>query len=82
MLCVIYKGTRKVDSYLYITEKDDFSKVPDALLNMLGELEHVMALDLACRDKLAYADLHEVKRLLGEQGYYLQMPPGEGYPDL
>jgi len=82
MQCVIYKGVRKVDSYLYVTDKDEFSQVPDALLEILGELEHIMELDLASRDKLAYADIEEVKRLLSEQGFFLQLPPGEGYPDL
>jgi len=82
MQCVIYKGNRKQDSYLYVTCKDDFSKVPDGLLDMLGALEHIMELDLSSRDKLAYADIDEVKRMLEEQGFFLQMPPGEGYPDL
>ena len=82
MQCVIYKGMRKNDTYLYIPEKDDFSAVPGSLLEMLGQLEHIMELDLASRDELAYADIKEVKRLLSEQGFFLQMPPGEGYPDL
>jgi len=82
MQCVIYKGASKLGSYLYVKAKDDFAEVPEALLAMLGELELVMHLDLASRDKLGYADIEEVSQQLGEQGYFLQMPPGEGYPDL
>lgn len=82
MHCVIYKGNRKADSYLYIKNKDDFSEVPTALLDMLGTLEFIMDLDLASRGKLAYVDIAEVCRLLDEQGFFLQLPPGEGYPDL
>lgn len=82
MQCVIYKGQRKPDCYLYIRQADELSDVPASLLEMLGELELVMHLDLARRDKLAYADIEEVRRLLDEQGFFLQMPPGEGYPDL
>ena len=82
MRCAVYKSERKPDSYLYVTSKDEFTDVPDALMNMLGELQFIMNLDLASRDKLGYADIAEVTRLLGEQGFYLQMPPGEGYPDL
>lgn len=82
MQCVIYKGAKKTDCYLYVMKKDDFSEVPESLLTMLGELAFVMNLDLAGRNKLGYADITEVRRLLDEQGFFLQMPPGEGYPDL
>ncbi len=82
MHCVIYKGNRKTDCYLYVQKKDDFTEVPASLLSMLGELEFIMNLDLAGRNKLGYADIEEVRRLLDEQGFFLQMPPGEGYPDL
>jgi len=82
MRCVVYKSERKPDCYLYVTTKDEFTEVPEALLNMMGELQFIMNLDLASRDKLGYADIAEVTRLLGEQGFFLQMPPGEGYPDL
>ena len=82
MQCVIYKGRRKPDCYLYVRKKDEFDQVPESLLEMLGELEFIMDLDLASRDKLAYVDISEVIRLVSEQGFFLQMPPGEGYPDL
>lgn len=82
MHCVIYKGSRKIDTYLYVKTKDDFSEVPEPLLTMLGELEFIMYLNLASRDKLGYANIEEVRELLEQQGFFLQMPPGEGYPDL
>lgn len=82
MQCVVYKGKKKIDCYLYVKQKDEFSDVPESLMEMLGELEYIMDLDLAGRNKLGYADIEEVRRLLDEQGFFLQMPPGEGYPDL
>lgn len=75
MKCVIYKGSRKPDTYLYIERDDDFARVPEALLNMLGSLERVMSLELTPERSLAQADPEQVRRLLREQGYYLQMPP-------
>ena len=75
MHCAIYKGRRKPEAYLYIEHADDFSRVPEALLGMFGELELVMELDLGSRERLVYADIEEVKRLLIEQGYFLQLPP-------
>jgi len=82
MNCVIYKGDKKTDCYLYVKKEDDFSDVPESLLAMLGELEFIMVLDLTSRDKLGFADIQEVRHLLDEQAFFLQMPPGEGYPDL
>lgn len=75
MKCVIYKGDRKQDTYLYIEREGDFSRVPEALLKMLGMLERVMALELTPSRTLVQADPEQVRRQLKEQGYYLQMPP-------
>ena len=44
---------------------------------MLGTLELVLTLELDARRTLAQADPHEVRRQLLEQGYYLQLPPGD-----
>lgn len=75
MKCVIYKGRRRADTYLYIEREDDFARVPEALLGMLGRMERVMELELAPGRTLAQADPEQVRRRLREQGYYLQMPP-------
>lgn len=75
MKCVIYKGSRKQDTYLYIEREDDFERVPESLLKMLGGLQRVLALELTSERTLAQADPEQVRRLLREQGYYLQMPP-------
>lgn len=75
MHCAIYKGPKKIDHYLYIQREDDFSRVPEALLNMLGKLELVMTLELGPGRTLAQVDIHQVKIALKEQGYYFQMPP-------
>jgi uncharacterized protein YcgL (UPF0745 family) len=42
---------------------------------MLGGLELVLTLELDTQRTLAQADVHEVRRQLLEQGYYLQLPP-------
>ena len=75
MHCAIYKGDRKVDTYLYIEREDDFSRVPDSLLQLLGELELVMTLELHPERTLARADPDQVREHLRSQGFYLQMPP-------
>lgn len=77
MRCVIYKGERKRDTYLYVEREDDFARVPPALLAMLGTLQRVMSLELVEGRSLAQADAEQVRQSLKQQGYYLQMPPGE-----
>ncbi len=75
MHCAIYKGPKKIDHYLYVERENDFSRVPEVLLDMLGTLEFVMALELSPERTLAQVDVHQVKIALREQGYYFQMPP-------
>jgi uncharacterized protein YcgL (UPF0745 family) len=77
MFCAIYKSTRKQDTYLYLADKDRFSQVPEALLQMLGEPVHVMDLELSPSLKLAQDNVLEVMRSLREQGWFLQLPRQE-----
>lgn len=75
MHCAIYKSNKKADTYLYIEREDDFSRVPDSLLRLLGNMELVIALDLTPDRQLAQADAGDVRKQLHETGYYLQLPP-------
>ena len=77
MQCEIYKSARKQDTYLYVTAKDDFSRVPDALMKMIGQPIHVMELELHPDRKLAREDTGEVLRNLQQRGWHLQMPRQE-----
>ena len=76
VLCVIYRGAKKADSYLYVERESDFGAVPRALLDMLGPLTWVMSLELHPQRKLAQVDILQVIQSLQQQGYYLQLPPG------
>tara|TARA_R110000737_G_scaffold1598_10_gene4775 strand:- start:25831 stop:26130 length:300 start_codon:yes stop_codon:yes gene_type:complete len=77
MLCSVYKSSKKVQTYLYINKRDDFSDVPEALMKMFGKPVMVTVLNLAAKVKLGFADLDKVKASLAEQGYYLQLTPQE-----
>ncbi|AUI85670.1 hypothetical protein BS333_04365 [Vibrio azureus] len=74
MLCSIYKSTRKEGTYLYIPKKDDFSQVPDALMQMFGKPLPVMTIKLDGRT-LAQVDVEKVKTSLINDGFFLQVPP-------
>jgi len=75
MLCVIYKSAKKAQTYLFVKTRDDFSSVPEALMTMFGTPILVTLINLATKEKLAFANLDKVKTSLNEQGYYLQLPP-------
>ena len=74
MFCAIYKSPKKYDTYLYVAAKDDFNRIPESLLKLLGQPVHVMDLELSLERKLAQEDVVEVIRNLEERGWHLQMP--------
>ncbi len=75
MICAVYKSRCKVDSYLFIEKRNEFERVPEALMEMFGEPELVMILPLMKRDHLGFADIKKVRSELAKKGYYLQLPP-------
>ena len=77
MITWVYKGARRANTYLYIDRKDDFSQLPSSITKLMGELEFVLEIDLSARQRLALADIAEVRTKLQEQGFYIQLPPGE-----
>ena len=75
MLCVIYRSSKRDQTYLYVEKKDDFSRVPEDLMKSFGPPQLAMVLSLEGREKLASADIEKVKEALKEEGFYLQVPP-------
>jgi uncharacterized protein YcgL (UPF0745 family) len=74
MLCAIYKSSKKEGAYLYVPKKDDFSQVPDALMQMFGKPTMVMVIKLDGRE-LAQVDVEKVKESMSNEGFFLQLPP-------
>lgn len=74
MLCAIYRSKKKPGSYLYIAKRDDFSSVPNGLLEHFGKPELVMMFNLLGEKTLHQADKREVLDSINQQGFYLQMP--------
>lgn len=68
------KARKKEGTYLYIPKKDDFSQVPDTLMQMFGKPIPVMTIKLDGR-KLAQVDIEKVKASLQNDGFFLQVPP-------
>ena len=75
MQSYIYKSNKKAELYLYLLNRDDFSVLPEALLQSLGALEFVMSLELSPERKLAREDVTKVMQSLQNKGFFVQMPP-------
>ncbi len=73
MFCHIYRSSRKVDTYLYLVDKDDFSVLPEDLLKVFGDPEFSFSFELSKDRKLAMEDVGEVLNNLESQGYHLQL---------
>jgi uncharacterized protein YcgL (UPF0745 family) len=74
MLVSIYKSIRKEGAYLYIPKRDDFSGVPEQLLQTFGKPVFVMMVNLQGRE-LAQVDIDKVRESIEQQGFFLQVPP-------
>ena len=77
MNCYIYRSNKQKGMYLYLKDKDDFSKVPASLLTLLGDMDFTFEFDLSKSRKLVRAEASEVLRIMTENGYFLQMPPSK-----
>ncbi len=75
MLAAVYKSLKKDETYLFVKQRDDFSEVPEALLQTFGAPQFVMLIDLAKRRSLGGADLAKVMQELQQRSFYLQLPP-------
>lgn len=75
MLCAVYKSSRKDETYLYVPGRDDFSKVPKALLQTFGLPIFLMIMPLKEGRKLARLEVAKLRNELNTKGYYLQLPP-------
>tara|TARA_B100000674_G_C37750432_1_gene873135 strand:- start:364 stop:627 length:264 start_codon:yes stop_codon:yes gene_type:complete len=75
MECWIYRSSKKEGLYLYLGERDNFSKIPKKLQKIFGKLNLVMNIDLSAHNRLAQADIEMVKKSIKSQGFFLQFPP-------
>jgi uncharacterized protein YcgL (UPF0745 family) len=75
MQCYIYKSLKKEELYLYLSQKDDFSALPQGLFDSLGPIAFVMELQLTPTRKLARENVEKVIANLQTQGFHIQLPP-------
>ena len=75
LICDIFKGSKKEETYLYVSRNEGVALVPLELLERLGELELITTIMLDRTRKLARADACRVMSDIHEKGFYLQLPP-------
>ncbi|RVU82746.1 YcgL domain-containing protein [Leucothrix sargassi] len=75
--CHVYRSKHKNGMYIYLTEKDDFDSIPEALRKRVGLLEFSFSFTLTEARKLVRYDTKSVIKQLQETGFFLQMPPPE-----
>ena len=75
MITYVFRSPRKEEMYLYLLDKEGFTKLDEALQKTFGQAEFVMMINLAKRDKLARVDINKVRDELTNKGYIV---PGLG----
>ncbi|GAB3023580.1 MULTISPECIES: YcgL domain-containing protein [Oleiagrimonas] len=77
MHCHVYASRRKTETYLWLRDPEQLEHLPEALQTLLGELRFVLEVELDAARKLPHQDTEQVLCNLREQGWHLQLPPGE-----
>ena len=82
MHCSVFKSPRREYLYLYLKQGMPFDEIPESLAKVFGEPQFVIDLELSPDRQLAREDVVQVMKNLDEQGFHLQMPPGEDEGEL
>ena len=82
MNCSVFRSPRKDYCYIYLAHDHRLEDLPGQLLAAFGTPEFVIDLELSTERRLASEDVTEVMRNLRQQGYHLQLPPGDQQGDL
>lgn len=72
-----YKSPKKAELFLFVPQENGLDKLPDELLVMFGEPQHVIDFELTPEKKLARENPQTVIEAIESKGYYMQMPPSE-----
>jgi len=74
MECHIYKGKRKQEHYLFMPADSSLEEIPESILQILGEIQHVMKIDITPSTHLAQSDPEAILETIREKGFYIQIP--------
>ena len=72
---IIFRSSRKADTYLYMPTTAEFEELPEPLRKQFGAPIYVMDLVLTAERQLAQVDVLQVMQAMAEDGFFLQFPP-------
>jgi uncharacterized protein len=72
-----YRHAKKEATYLYLSQKLGWEKLPETLQQQFPNSNHVIDFDMHPDRKLVRADSQKVYKALMSDGYYLQLPPSD-----
>ncbi len=75
MQCFVYRSDKKLDTYVYLRERDAFAVLPPQIVATLGELGFVLEVALTPERKLARGNTEVVRANLAANGFHIQFPP-------
>jgi uncharacterized protein YcgL (UPF0745 family) len=75
MQAYVYKSRRKADTFVYLSARDDFARLPELLRAQMGLLDFVLEVALTPERKLAREDAAVVRQNLAARGFHVQFPP-------
>ena len=81
MECFVYRSSRKADTYLYLPARDEFSELPEGLLQLFGKPVFSFSFDLTPDRKLVRENAAEVFDNLADQGFHLQIAAENKEPE-
>jgi len=76
-ICDVYKSRSKEGMYLYVEKADALTRVPELLLERLGQTQHVMTMLIKPEQKIAQSTGEQLLKAIADNGFYLQLPPAE-----
>ena len=75
MLAYVYKSLKKADTYVYLSARDDFARLPEPLRLQMGALQFVLDVALTPERRLGLEDAAVVRENLATRGFHVQFPP-------
>ena len=75
MLAYVYKSLKKADTYVYLSARDDFARLPEPLRLQMGALQFVLDVALTPERRLGLEDPAVVRQNLAARGFHVQFPP-------
>lgn len=72
-LVYVYKSSKKLRTYLYVSERDNFAKIPGGLMEAFGTPKFMMVFALSKHDQLPKVSPQELEEALSSKGYLLRI---------